>query len=103
MSYVVREDIGKKSDEIAKLIPLDCEQVQIVLYGKGVDNIFDIVENKPTVFVRKDKKASAVLQRVIDSCCTFDIIAFYHDDEILVVKNGNKPWYNDRPSSLGAI
>jgi hypothetical protein len=103
--YVVREEIGKKSDDVARYIPMNCETIQIVLYvGCGCeDNIFDIIEGKPCLFVRKNKKATMYLQRIIDSCYTFDIIAFQKNgddccDEVMVVKEGCIPWHNDNPS-----
>jgi hypothetical protein len=101
--YVVREKIGKKSDEVAWCIPMDYEIIQIVLYiRQGDDNIiFDIIEGKPRVFVRKNKKATAYLQRIINSCHTFDIIAFKKKGDDccdVVAKEGSISWYNDNPS-----
>jgi hypothetical protein len=101
--YVVREEIGKKSDDVARYIPMNCEIIQIVLYiRQGDDNIiFDIIEGKPRLFVRKNKKASRYLQRIIDSCHTFDIIAFKKKGDDccdVVAKEGSISWYNDNPS-----
>ena len=94
MGHVVRKEVVKKCDEIAKIIPMNSECIKVVMYGIGVDNIKDILECNPRCLVTKKGKSTALFKGAVDKCYTFDVIIIHSDYDGILVDKGSIPWFN---------